>query len=439
MEWSDFIDRIYPAFIESNYHLCTDSRALKPGDIFLCLKGDRFDGNQFAVQAIEQGARLVIVDSEALKSDARFVYVENSLTALQQLAKHHFAQMSCKKIIVGGSNGKTTTKEVSRTVLSAAGNTLATPGNWNNHIGVPLTLLSVTPSHEFAIIELGTNHPGEMKVLCDLISPDAGIITNIGKEHLEGFGDIETVAKEESEVYLSLMSNHGLAIVNIDDDWLNSMKKRLSNQLTISTLNKEADFYAQIHEEMPLLTFDLYHQQILVGSFSSSLSGRYNAYNLLFGTALGVSSGLNAAESMSLACQYVPSNNRSEWRTINGIQIFLDAYNANPSSMTFAIQSFATLKGNKQLFLGDMLELGDHSESEHIALLELCTSLGIQENTFLVGAEFCEACPNHPYRFETIDALLAWLDTHPMECDFAFIKGSRGIKMERLLEHFQSK
>lgn len=439
MEWSDFIDRIYPAFIESNYHLCTDSRALKPGDIFLCLKGDRFDGNQFAVQAIEQGARIVIVDSETLKSDARFVYVENSLTALQQLAKHHFAQMSCKKIIVGGSNGKTTTKEVSRTVLSAAGNTLATPGNWNNHIGVPLTLLSVTPSHEFAIIELGTNHPGEMKVLCDLISPDAGIITNIGKEHLEGFGDIETVAKEESEVYLSLMSNHGLAIVNIDDDWLNSMKKRLSNQLTISTLNKEADFYAQIHEEMPLLTFDLYHQQILVGSFSSSLSGRYNAYNLLFGTALGVSYGLNAAESMSLACQYVPSNNRSEWRTINGIQIFLDAYNANPSSMTFAIQSFATLKGNKQLFLGDMLELGDHSESEHIALLELCTSLGIQENTFLVGAEFCEACPNHPYRFETIDALLAWLDTHPMECDFAFIKGSRGIKMERLLEHFQSK
>ena len=439
MEWSDFIDRIYPAFIESNYHLCTDSRALKPGDIFLCLKGDRFDGNQFAAQAIEQGARLVIVDSEALKSDARFVYVENSLTALQQLAKHHFAQMSCKKIIVGGSNGKTTTKEVSRTVLSAAGNTLATPGNWNNHIGVPLTLLSVTPSHEFAIIELGTNHPGEMKVLCDLISPDAGIITNIGKEHLEGFGDIETVAKEESEVYLSLMSNHGLAIINIDDDWLNSMKKRLSNQLTISTLNKEANFYAQIHEEMPLLTFDLYHQQILVGSFSSSLSGRYNAYNLLFGTALGVSYGLNAAESMSLACQYVPSNNRSEWRTINGIQIFLDAYNANPSSMTFAIQSFATLKGNKQLFLGDMLELGDHSESEHIALLELCTSLGIQENTFLVGAEFCEACPNHPYRFETIDALLAWLDTHPIECDFAFIKGSRGIKMERLLEHFQSK
>ena len=439
MEWSDFIDSVYPTFIESNYQLCTDSRALKPGDVFLCLKGDRFDGNQFAVQAIEQGARLVIVDSEALKSDSRFVHVENSLIALQQLAKHHFAQMPCKKIIVGGSNGKTTTKEVSKTVLSAAGITLATPGNWKNHIGVPLTLLSITPSHEYAIIELGTNHPGEMKVLCDLISPDAGIITNIGKEHLEGFGDIETVAKEESEVYLSLMSSHGLAIVNIDDSWLNSMKKRLDKQLTISTLNKDADFYVDIHDEMPLLTFDFYHNQVNVGSFSSTLSGRYNAYNLLFGSALGVFYGLDAHQSMSLACQYVPSNNRSEWRTINGIQIFLDAYNANPSSMAFAIQSFATLKGNKQLFLGDMLELGDHSETEHKALLDLCRSLGIEQNTFIVGDEFCHACPNHPYRFKTIDSLLAWLDTHPIETEYAFIKGSRGIKMERVLEHFQSK
>ena len=439
MEWSDFINRVYPAFVAANYQLCTDSRSLKPGDIFVCLKGDRFDGNDFANQAIEQGASVVIVDSEALKLDPRFFFVENSLIALQQLAKHHFTQMPCKKIIVGGSNGKTTTKEVSKTVLSDAGITLATPGNWNNHIGVPLTLLSVKPEHEYAIIELGTNHPGEMKVLCDLISPDAGIITNIGKEHLEGFGDIETVAKEESEVYLSLMSNQGLAIVNIDDSWLNSMKKRLSNQLTISTLSDTADFYAHIQDEMPVLTFDLYHQQILVGSFSSPLSGRYNAYNLLFGTALGVSQGLNVHKAMSLACSYVPSNNRSEWRTIDGIQIFLDAYNANPSSMTFAIQSFATLKGNKQLFLGDMLELGDHSRAEHIALIELCNSLGIQDNTFLVGEEFCNSCPNHPYRFETIDALLAWLDTHPIDCDYAFIKGSRGIKMERLLEHFQSK
>ena len=191
MEWSDFIQRVYPRYVAANYQVCTDSRSIKPGDVFFCLKGDRFDGNDFAVQALEQGADVVVVDNTSLSLDPRFIYVENSLIALQMLAKHHFSLMPCKKIIVGGSNGKTTTKEVSRTVLNALGNTLATPGNWNNHIGVPLTLLSINPSHEFAVIELGTNHPGEMKVLCDLITPDAGIITNIGKEHLEGFGQID--------------------------------------------------------------------------------------------------------------------------------------------------------------------------------------------------------------------------------------------------------
>jgi len=175
-----------------------------------------------------------------------------------------------------------------------------------------------------------------------------------------------------------------------------------------------------------------------VGTFTSSLSGRYNAYNLLFGAALGISYGLNASKSMSLACEYVPKNNRSEWRTIQGIQIFLDAYNANPSSMSAAIESFATLKGKKQLFLGDMLELGEHSISEHKAMLSLCADLGIQDNTFLVGEAFCSACPTHPYRFTTIDSLLAWLDTHPMETEFAMVKGSRGVRMERILEHFET-
>ncbi len=438
MEWSDFIQRVYPRYVAANYQVCTDSRSIKPGDVFFCLKGDRFDGNDFAVQAIEQGADVVVVDNANLSLDPRFIYVENSLIALQMLAKHHFSLMPCKKIIVGGSNGKTTTKEVSRTVLNALGNTLATPGNWNNHIGVPLTLLSINPSHEFAVIELGTNHPGEMKVLCDLITPDAGIITNIGKEHLEGFGQIENVAKEESEVYLSLISCDGLALVNLDDPWLDSMKKRLPQHVSISTTKKEADFYAEIRDEMPLLHFDFYHKSILVGTFTSSLSGRYNAYNLLFGAALGISYGLNASKSMSLACEYVPKNNRSEWRTIQGIQIFLDAYNANPSSMSAAIESFATLKGKKQLFLGDMLELGEHSISEHKAMLSLCADLGIQDHTFLVGEAFCSACPTHPYRFNTIDSLLAWLDTHPIETEFAMVKGSRGVRMERILEHFET-
>jgi UDP-N-acetylmuramoyl-tripeptide--D-alanyl-D-alanine ligase len=382
---------------------------------------------------------MVVVDHPSLKDHKDFVWVEDTTVALQQLSKIHALKMPCQKIMVGGSNGKTTTKEVSRVVLELQGEVLATPGNWNNHIGVPLTLLQLRPHHKFAIIEMGTNHPGEMKVLCDLLSPNMGIITNIGKEHLEGFGSIEEVAKEESEVYLSVINHNGIAVVNADDPWLLSMSKRIGNQITISTNKMEADFYAQIETEMPELTFQLFHKQRLIGRFTTQLSGRYNAYNLLFGVALGHQMGLNIQEAMSAACTYKPTNNRSEWRMVGGTNVFLDAYNANPSSMKFALESFSTLKGEKLYFLGDMLELGDHSELEHQEILSLCESLNIIDQTYLVGSEFYNACSSHPLRFETIDSLLAWLDTHPIKSEFAFVKGSRGVRMERVLEHFDKK
>jgi UDP-N-acetylmuramoyl-tripeptide--D-alanyl-D-alanine ligase len=382
---------------------------------------------------------MVVVDHPSLKDHKDFVWVEDTTVALQQLSKIHALKMPCQKIMVGGSNGKTTTKEVSRVVLELQGEVLATPGNWNNHIGVPLTLLQLRPHHKFAIIEMGTNHPGEMKVLCDLLSPNMGIITNIGKEHLEGFGNIEEVAKEESEVYLSVINHNGIAVVNADDPWLLSMSKRIGNQITISTNKMEADFYAQIETEMPELTFQLFHKQHLIGRFTSQLSGRYNAYNLLFSVALGHQMGLNIQEAMSAACTYKPTNNRSEWRMVGGTNVFLDAYNANPSSMKFALESFSTLKGEKLYFLGDMLELGDHSELEHQEILSLCESLNIIDQTYLVGSEFYNACSSHPLRFESIDSLLAWLDTHPIKSEFAFVKGSRGVRMERVLEHFDKK
>jgi UDP-N-acetylmuramoyl-tripeptide--D-alanyl-D-alanine ligase len=272
-----------------------------------------------------------------------------------------------------------------------------------------------------------------------LLSPNIGLITNIGKEHLEGFGNIEEVAKEESEVYLSVINHSGIAVVNADDPWLLSMSKRISNQITISTNKMEADFYAQIETEMPELTFQLFHKQRFIGRFTSQLSGRYNAYNLLFGVALGHQMGLSVKEAMDAACTYKPTNNRSEWRMVGGINVFLDAYNANPSSMKFALESFSTLKGEKLYFLGDMLELGDHSVLEHKEILSLCQSLNITDQTYLVGSEFYNACSSHPLRFETIDSLLAWLDTHPIKSEFAFVKGSRGVRMERILEHFDKK
>lgn len=433
---SDVMDAIYGHYVASNYQICTDSRALKAGDIFFCIRGEKFDGNSFAESAIVQGARIVVVDWEEYRNDQRFVWVQDTTIALQQLAKLHAKAMPCKKIMVGGSNGKTTTKEVTRTILEGLGETLATPGNWNNHIGVPLTLLSLRPQHQFAVIEMGTNHPGEMAVLCDLIETEFGVITNIGKEHLEGFGSIEAIAKEESEVFASVIKHGGHGIVNMDDAWLQSMSKRLTQQSTISLSNPQAQYYAEIHHEMPELGFNFYCNGENLGAYTSPLSGRYNAYNLLFGTAIAHLLGMNPSDAMDLACSYIPSNNRSEWRTIGNTQVFLDAYNANPSSMSVALQSFATIEGRKSFFLGDMLELGEHSPAEHQQLFELCGALGIQESTFLVGPEFCAACPNHPYRFETMDSLLAWLDTHPIDTDFAFVKGSRGIRMERVLEHF---
>lgn len=437
MSTAPVIDTIYKAFVDSGFQICTDSRSIQSGCVFFCLRGDHFDGNAFAVQAHDQGASAVVIDCETHKGDPRFIWVENTTTALQLLAKHHADRMPAKKIIVGGSNGKTTTKEIAKIVLEKIGATLATPGNWNNHIGVPLTLLSLREIHQFAIIEMGTNHPGEMKILCDLVRPDLGIITNVGKEHLEGFGDIESVALEESEVFLSLLNHKRKGIVNMDDPWLIQMGGRLESVFTISTKNTKADLYAEVTAEMPILTFNLYHHQKFVGAFKSPLSGGFNAYNLLFGASLGIEMKLNPSEAMNLAVSFIPSNNRSEWRNIGNTQIFLDAYNANPSSMAAALRSFATLEGKKTIFLGDMLELGDHSLIEHQQLFALVTELGLADNTHLVGMEFSRSSIQHPFIYDNVNTLLAWLDTHYVNSDFVFVKGSRGLKMERVLLHFE--
>jgi UDP-N-acetylmuramoyl-tripeptide--D-alanyl-D-alanine ligase len=433
---SGVIDAIYGHFVASQYQICTDSRALKSGDVFFCIRGEKFDGNAFAEEALKLGALAVIVDHETFQNDPRFIWVEDTTLAIQQLAKKHAKEMPATKIMVGGSNGKTTTKEVTRTILEGVAATLATPGNWNNHIGVPLTLLSLRPEHRYAVVEMGTNHPGEMGVLCDLIHTDIGLITNIGKEHLEGFGSIEAIAKEESEVFASVIKHNALAIVNLDDPWLASMSKRLSKTITLSLENPAANLYAGVTQEMPELAFEFFVNGISQGQYTSPLSGKYNAYNLLFGAAVAQTIGMEPRQAMDLACTYKPTNNRSEWKTIGTTQLFLDAYNANPSSMSAAIQSFATISGSKSFFLGDMLELGEHAHDEHKAIFNLCRELNLQESTYLVGPEFCAACPEHPYRFETMESLLAWLDTHPIDTKYAFIKGSRGIKMERVQEHF---
>jgi UDP-N-acetylmuramoyl-tripeptide--D-alanyl-D-alanine ligase len=274
-----------------------------------------------------------------------------------------------------------------------------------------------------------------MAFLCDLFEPHAGLITNIGKEHLEGFGSIESVAKEESELYLQLINSGGQVAINLDDTWLNSMSKRFSSPFTYSCENASANLFARVLEEMPYLKFELIENGKNIGLYESKLGGKFNIYNILGALSMSRIFGLDFKKAIESVCQYEPKNNRSQWLQFEKYLVFLDAYNANPSSVQAGLQSFATMNGSKAILLGDMLELGESSSIEHVQIFELAQSLNFDE-IYLVGKEYKTACGHFPYCFESVDSLLAWLDTHPIQSKNVFIKGSRGIAMEKSIEHF---
>lgn len=432
----ELLNHLYSAFIECDQVICTDTRKNMKNTLFFCLTGENFDGNLFAEKALEGGAKYVVTNNKLIIND-RIIFVEDPNQSLAELAKLHASKLNAKLVAIAGSNGKTTTKELVNLVLSSKYTTKATLGNFNNHIGVPLTLLDLNESDEIGIVELGTNHPGEMKFLCDLFIPDCGVITNIGKEHLEGFGTIEEVAKEESELFNSLIKQDQLGILNIDDYWLGNMGKRLTKKITYSCLDSTANLYLKLQTEMPYLQFELFEEGRSVGHFKSEMGGKYNAYNLLAAVAIGKHYNINVSEAMKLACTYVPKNNRSEWIHTETKSIFLDAYNANPSSVLSSLESFMTIPENKAIFLGDMLELGESAEIEHRNVFDYISTKDTKE-LFFVGNTYFKVLGDYPYKFENTDALLAWLDTHPIQSKFAFIKGSRGIKMEKILDHFKA-
>jgi len=413
--------------------VCTDTRKIEPGSLFFCLKGANFDGNEFANAALKAGAAFVVADNPAVCNDSRILYVQDALESLQNLA--HLRRKSMKDTTflgIGGSNGKTTTKELCLCVLQSFKKTKATVGNLNNHIGVPLTILGLPDDTEVAIIEMGTNHPGEMKVLCEIAEADLGIVTNVGKEHLEGFKDLEGVAREESELYLQLARQNGTALVNADDPWLGNMGKRLQNKLTFG-LTADADVRAVILSAMPYLQFELWIRGENQGAFQARIGGEFNIYNILAAIATGITLGAKASDCAHAACAYQPGNNRSEWREVGNKKVLLDAYNANPSSVEAALKSFATLNGKKAVMLGDMLELGSHSEAEHLAIFKLCQVLKFDE-IYLCGQEFMKVCGQYPLVFENTSILNSWLKENPSSADFVLLKGSRGMKMEKALE-----
>lgn len=410
----------------------TDSRKVKTGDIFFALKGDNFNGNTFAAQAIADGAAYAVVDEAAYVAGPEYILTDDVLHTLQQLAAYHRMQLPIPVIAITGSNGKTTTKELLIAVLSAKYKTYATEGNLNNHIGVPLTLLKIKKGAEFAIVEMGANHIGEIASYCNIAAPDYGLITNCGKAHLEGFGSLEGVRKAKGELYDYLRNFSGSIFRNADLDYLADMGRGIDEQVTYGTANAEIIGRATGDGnllQVTVLTTGLETQ------IQTQLVGDYNLANVLAAVAVGDYFDIDIDTIKKALEQYTPSNSRSQWLEKGSNKIILDAYNANPSSMKLAIENLAHLKADhKWLLLGAMKEMGAESVTEHQALVDLLQQLGLQQ-VILTGTEF-EATKHNYLWFATSEEAKNYLLQHPIQDATILIKGSRGSRMEVVLDAF---
>ena len=421
---------IYEYYCKS-YRVSTDSRNIEPASVFFALKGERFDGNDFALEVAEKGvASLVVADRQTLPDHPRIVKVKDSLEALQGLAMYHRLMMKHLKVLaITGTNGKTTTKELVSAVLSRKYRIIYTQGNFNNHIGVPLTLLRITPDTEFAVVEMGANHPGEIKTLAGLACPDYGIITNIGKAHLEGFGSFEGVIKTKNELYENLKANGKTAFVNAGNPLLMDLSQTLDRH-TYGTVN--ADCVVEPEACAPYLSVNWEGQTI-----RTRLVGSYNFENVAAAIAVGRHFGVSKPDIKEALEYYQPTNSRSQ--VIEGKnRIIMDAYNANPTSMSASVKNFRDICGdNALLILGDMRELGDASEQEHKTILELLKNSGFRQ-AYLVGPCFSQFNDNPDYlTFANVDDLMAYLRQHPVEGHTILVKGSHSIQLEKALPLIQ--
>lgn len=423
------IEKIYEKFQECT-GVSTDTRKIEQDTMFFALKGDNFDANTFANEALKKGAKYVIIDNSNYKIENKTIIVEDTLKCLQELAKYHRKQL--KTILIGltGSNGKTTTKELINAVLSTKFKTIATIGNLNNHIGVPLTLLRLKPETEIGIIEMGANHQKEIEFLCKITEPDYGYITNFGKAHLEGFGGIEGIINGKSELYDNLELGNKFAFVNLDDSLQNEKTKRIK-RITFSKQEKHANVFIREIEANPMVKITFNKIKI-----HSNLIGEYNATNI--NAAITIGKHFNIAETaIKKAIEtYIPDNNRSQLIEKKSNEIILDAYNANPSSMQAAIENFAQIeKKNKIAVLGDMFELGLDSLAEHRIIVE---QLSLLEDikTYFIGKYFYQnkTESNNLFFYEDFNQFEEHIKKNNIKNSFILIKGSRGMALERTLE-----
>ena len=419
------IDHIYQLFEQSS-GVCTDTRSLDENQLFFALKGPSFNGDDFALKAIKNGALYAIVSEHCKEKNDKIIPVSDPLKTLQDLAKFHRDRLEIPVIGLTGSNGKTTTKELINAVLSSEYKTLCTQGNLNNHIGVPLTLLGLQPSHEIAIIEMGANHQGEIAELCRIANPNLGLITNFGKAHLEGFGTIEGVIKGKSELYEHLIHVGGVIFFN-EEDSIQKEKLATYDNRSSYGLVEEADTYLELLQTAPTLTFKWENLEL-----SSSLFGEYNALNIAAALAIASFFEVDPTSVQQSINNYQAKQMRSEVRTINGKQLFLDAYNSNPSSLKVSLETFKSLNWeNTALVIGDMFELGEEAEKEHRAIVDLIIALGF-DKVYLVGKHFQQT--NHPFKgFETTTDLLENFPESLRDKNI-YLKASRSMTLEKVLD-----
>ena len=428
------LEEIYQLYKHSN-SVSIDSRTIRENDLFFAIKGDNFDGNQFAEKAISQGAIAAIVDDKHLKNkDEKYIFVDDVLRTLQDLANHHRNTFQIPILAITGSNGKTTTKELIASILSKAHQVHYTQGNFNNHIGVPLTLLSMPLSTEIAVIEMGANHMKEIERLCQIANPTHGLITNIGKAHLEGFKSLEGVKKAKGELFEYLREHKGFVFVNEKDTIIKSLSSDLQSIpfIEVEAVSPQAYAYEyELIQASPKIKCQYFNEKMLY-KITSSLFGEYNFQNIMAAITIGRYFKVPNEDVKIAIREYIPNNNRSQIISLHNNKIYLDAYNANPSSMFAALSNFTKISNKKKIvILGDMLELGKYAKEEHQKIYDFATSQPF-ESIILVGKEFGKI--DSLLHFENVNRLKDWWKKQNFDDYDILLKGSRGIQLEKMLE-----
>lgn len=427
------IEKLYDIFCQSN-GVSTDTRTISDGTLFFALKGENFDANTMIDQALEKGAMHVVTTNTQYADEPRATVVEDTLLTLQQLAAYHREQLDIPIVGITGTNGKTTTKELVSAVLRKKFNTYSTKGNLNNHIGVPLSLLSITDEHDIAVIEMGASHPGEIRELASIVKPSVGLITNVGIAHIQGFGSFEGVKKTKGELYDQLKSTHGTIFINATNDNLLGMLGDYDRTISYGTDMELCLVDGHVIEMSETLNFEWRYNDSNYREVKTNLTGTYNLENALAAVSVGCYYGVAEADICEAISGYKPTNSRSQIVVTGRNRLVLDAYNANPSSMTVSVDNFSSLPGNgKMVVLGAMRELGTEQDAQHKALMEKISKLGF-EKVFLVGQEFAKFSSLYP-GFVIVDNAADLLSEMELLTNkYILIKGSRSNKLEILVD-----